>query len=696
MWRDVLAKHCSDPLLLAHADGELSPLTDFRVRRHLKECWECRARLAELEEQAEELARAFRQGDFPGPEWVARARSEMTTRQQCAEWDLARARCRAPALRRLIPVPVLVTSMAVALAVGVWFFSTRSGSAPQAAEILARAGKRESGLKRPAVPFRQMVQVEVVQETPHRRTSAGVVRIWSDFPGGRFALRWEGPGGTLKHAVWRPDGANDVVYHAGRHPRWPEGAPEPRNVRCLAGLSRYALDDPEMLEAAFFDWLRQWHWRPLSLSSDFASFANQEGVRVSVERLQSGAGAPLFRVSAVREDPGLRVQLILEVDGQSWQLRLQRVRFSAAGRTVEFRLAASTPEPIPPAQLLAAVFRPDIPVRRSAPAPRQTTRDLPGGPAGGDTVPAEALRPRFVPWGEPRALEIEVLYALHRVRACLGEPVEIVRGPDGAVQVRGLVKSGERKAELLGALAELQVQGAVTVSLQTTAEAMGQGLGSPGTLERRSEVRWRRLPIEDELERYFEKHRAPGSAESPRAMIARLADNAVASSEAALAEAWALRRLIEKYPAEETLNLDARSRRLVQIMTRDHTAELWTRLAALRGAAEPSLTSVLGGCCEAGGFRRVPESQAAYLDLFGTARRINDLVRALFAGTEFPAGVAVRAEEAAFRRTPAQQSVLEVLGAFVKLEDDFRRFEAQMNSAGSNNARIRSSTQPRQ
>jgi hypothetical protein len=683
-------------VLLAHADGELSPLADIRVRRHLKKCWECRARLAELEQQAEELARAFRQGEFPGPEWIDRARSEMTARQQCAERDLARARRSAPGVRPLLPAPVYAMLLVVALAVGAWFYSTRAAPAPRAAEILARAQKRESEPPRAAVPFRQTVQVEVVQETPRRQSSAGVVRIWSDFPSGRFALRWEGPGGTLKHAVWRPDGANDVVYHAGRHPRWPEGAPEPRNLRCLADLSRYALDDPEILEAAFFDWLQQWHWRPLSLSSDFASFANQEGVRVSVERLQSGSGTPLFRVSAVREDPRLRVQLILEVDGQNWQLRLQRVRFSAAGRTVEFRLAASTPETIPPAQLLAAVFRPDIPARRGVPAPRELTLDLPRGPAGGGAASTETVRPRLVPWGEPRALEIEVLYALHLVRACLGEPVEIVRGSDGAIEVRGLVKTGERKAEILSALTELQVRGAVTVNLQTTAEAMGQGPGSSGTPERRSEVRWRRLPIEDELERYFEKRRVPGGAESPRVLIARLADTAVASGEAALAEAWALRRLIEKYPPEETLDLDARSRRLVQIMTRDHTAELWTRLAALRGVAEPALISVLGGCCEAGGLRRVPESQAAYLELFGTVREINDLVRALFAGTEFPAGVTVRAGEAALRRTPAQQSVLEVLGAFVKLEDDFRRFEAQMNSAGSNNAGTRSSSQPRQ
>lgn len=64
MWRETLPRHCSDERLLAHADRELTALVKRMVRRHLGKCWECRARLAELEQQALALAKAAREESF--------------------------------------------------------------------------------------------------------------------------------------------------------------------------------------------------------------------------------------------------------------------------------------------------------------------------------------------------------------------------------------------------------------------------------------------------------------------------------------------------------------------------------------------------------------------------------------------------------------------------------------------------------
>ena len=46
MWRRIGQRHCSDEVLLAHLDGELSRGVEKATRTHLQVCWNCRARLA--------------------------------------------------------------------------------------------------------------------------------------------------------------------------------------------------------------------------------------------------------------------------------------------------------------------------------------------------------------------------------------------------------------------------------------------------------------------------------------------------------------------------------------------------------------------------------------------------------------------------------------------------------------------------
>jgi anti-sigma factor RsiW len=44
-------RHCSDEQLLAWLDGELQPTAARWVQSHLKICWECRARLQDIDGQ---------------------------------------------------------------------------------------------------------------------------------------------------------------------------------------------------------------------------------------------------------------------------------------------------------------------------------------------------------------------------------------------------------------------------------------------------------------------------------------------------------------------------------------------------------------------------------------------------------------------------------------------------------------------
>src|ERR1700722_9972131 len=88
MWKNTFQKHCSDELLLAHLDGELSLREGHSVKKHLSICWECRARLTEIEEQAEATSRLLTEQNFPGPDRIKEAKHRFQGRRQSFERGL--------------------------------------------------------------------------------------------------------------------------------------------------------------------------------------------------------------------------------------------------------------------------------------------------------------------------------------------------------------------------------------------------------------------------------------------------------------------------------------------------------------------------------------------------------------------------------------------------------------------------------
>src|SRR5450755_4767197 len=85
--------HVTDQELLLAADGELSPRRAAQVRAHLAGCWDCRARMAQVEETITDFVRAERrtvEPQFPpiaGPRALLRARlSELTAKPGARSW----------------------------------------------------------------------------------------------------------------------------------------------------------------------------------------------------------------------------------------------------------------------------------------------------------------------------------------------------------------------------------------------------------------------------------------------------------------------------------------------------------------------------------------------------------------------------------------------------------------------------------
>jgi hypothetical protein len=85
--------HLADGELLAAADGELSPRRAAHVRAHLVSCWQCRARMAEIEGTIADFVRTHRQAVDPqvppiaGPRALLRAQlAELAAKPKPGPW----------------------------------------------------------------------------------------------------------------------------------------------------------------------------------------------------------------------------------------------------------------------------------------------------------------------------------------------------------------------------------------------------------------------------------------------------------------------------------------------------------------------------------------------------------------------------------------------------------------------------------
>src|SRR5271170_6714672 len=86
-------KHLSDQELLLAADGEVRPRRADEIEAHLAACWDCRARMAEIEGTIADFARAHRQTLDPqlppiaGPRALLRAQlAELAAQLAVGSW----------------------------------------------------------------------------------------------------------------------------------------------------------------------------------------------------------------------------------------------------------------------------------------------------------------------------------------------------------------------------------------------------------------------------------------------------------------------------------------------------------------------------------------------------------------------------------------------------------------------------------
>ena len=653
----MLPRHYSDEQLLAHLDGELSRRRDGRVRKHLARCWHCRGRLAELEDQVCSLTRAFENQTFLGADRIAGARRRFeqdTKRYERSLVSEPRLHLLPGVAGRALQAGALCMVLLAAV-IGVLPWRSSSPLAP--GDVLAATGAVEQGIYRAAKIVHQEFRVEVMQTEPWHTRRTSRLELWTEPGGRRFATRWSDNRGTVYYAIRRPE--PDSKY---KHLYAPGVAEQSSAVRAVSfvSIADYGLE-PEQLECAFLRWLQSREWAPISFTVNFRAFCSADGVLIGVER-QRGS----LRLWARRASGGRRMEMVMEIDAVTFRPRLQAIRVEDASGSAEVRLIADRIEALPAASVKPSVFEPDLGLVREGPRAGLDKRSpLPKAP------------PPSLSKTDLDEIETEVLYGLHRVRACLGEPINVERVRGESVRVSGLVETTRRRAQLLAALGELEDSDAVTANIQTAEEFL-RHLATNEDAEAKdvtaTQVGPLRLPIQDELERYFEQRGETSS------QVARFANEAIDISKAMLAEAWALRRLGEQYDGQRFEQLKPRSRWLVEVMLRDHLEAF--RACSRRGQVElgPVLSSI-SGRVQHGAVSSPPSMRPASLSrgvmtLFDKAEEVDLLTRGLFAGAGLLA--------------PAEDEAASLLAAFDTLENDSQSVAAQLNGRSSGHLDLRS------
>ena len=623
-----------DGELLAYLDGELAPERQTEIRQLLEGDWRLRVRLAEVEHDIVVYVKAThprRQSELPpfAEVWQGVSRrlteplepwpveAELRLRRNDGIRSSARFRVWVEALPRQPALPrwSVAASVGLILVAGVafWLLSSERLRAVSAEELLQRATQSE------VAQIKQVAEPVVYRRIQVKRTGANETVTWES---------------------WREAGKNQFRQrvangHGWRFLRTNEQATPPLIAEIETIFQANHLDLQRPLSAdAFAEWRK--------------TIRRKSEIIQEVALPGSGANDGL-KLTAIAQEPyavNAIIEATLTVRKSDWHTVAQRLRVQGENEVREYELSETGHEVLPLHAL--TVFADLVPTTSTTPA-----IIVAASPAASPAIIAKASPSPAPPpsEGEVKEAEVAAMYALHQARADLGEQIEVVREVGQGVIVRGLVETEERKQQLTEALRDLPL---VAARIQTVEEAAHQAAASQTA--RAAEAVTPDEPVistasgaqagnafEQRLARYFAEREPEPNGSDQRSVnlkVARLSNEVVAESSAALSEAWALRRLLERFPPE--IELTPAARRRVEEMAANHFAPLKAQSRKLRARLEPALLSMTE---PPGSSAPPPESmkQAQALRVFRAVEQARQMTLRLFAG----AGSAATPEEAA-------------------------------------------------
>jgi anti-sigma factor RsiW len=617
--------HPSDNELVLYMDGELPHKDSAHLCGHLEACWSCRVHLEKLEKTVSTFIDYRNQIEAPIIEPPNQWRGFDSKLYRLAEEKGRRsllAIVRNSFTRFLFqirPRPAFVFGSFSAILLVLFLTYLERTPSVSASELLRRAAEAR------ASELRGIAQPVTYQKIRFRRKASAsspedlaTLEIWNDASNDRYRVSTEGWSHLyLKAESFGEHGDRSAVKDETHD----QGGAKPQLI--------FALETT--YQSNRMDWRN-----PLSPGS-YLSWRNSLLPRNEhVERSDipgEGRALTLTTVSNENVPEGGISKCQLVVRERDWHPIEQRLRVRTAGGETEFDLTEVTFQVVSLTVLGPFIFA-------EPPAHVSSANEFTRASAG--RLPTSA---------EIDAAEIAARVALHRIQADLGEPIEILRSTPGHVEIRGLAETEQRKARLTKALENIPD---VTVTIFTPEEIEGQGArakafravirgpnadASPsGELPPVHVVMSGKAPSEEELERYFLSQPGIGSRIEAQEAARGFSNQIAFLSQSALSEAWALRRLAERYPAEEVRKLDPESRRELEELIRDNISALQSFQARHKSLLWPLLSSGTYGhpIDRASDQLRNESSSQSWpefaAELFQTVSRIDDLTTNLFAG----------------------------------------------------------------
>jgi hypothetical protein len=282
-------------------------------------------------------------------------------------------------------------------------------------------------------------------------------------------------------------------------------------------------------------------------------------------------------------------------------------------------------------------------------APSQPAAPLPPAPAiAQEQTPEAAPSARIeAAAADPEPTrELQVIAALHGIGADLGEPIELTKS-GRQLLVTGTGMEPDRQQQVRSSLAGMP-DVAVRFENPTPVDA------ESGTGREALAVAATRAPLQAEIEK----------AVGGRVAFEKFANHALDLGESAMERAHALRNLAERFPVSAEAQLDARDRRLLAALRREHAQQLATTAAEMQASLHPVLAALGAGHPRSeSGAAAWPNWQAGVGQVFATTQEADQLLNVLLAGADsrlepasVPAQLAsalerLRATAAAFRDT---------------------------------------------
>jgi hypothetical protein len=567
-------KHCSDESLAALLDGELSDRQKRRVCRHLEACWLCRARQNELQNTILELARAFETQHL------------LTSERLSTAWKRLRSRMSAELppprpfrWRRLSLLAAGATALLLLPFVGSRHHSGNPVPRPPMDRTIATDPSSA-----PSAPMHQRVVVDLQKIGPVRETLRGTLDVWSAGANPRRSFRWQDQRGKTRWGLWQTDSRRAEQHSV------PELRPARYHADRLGELCAHWSDLREG-EHHWTTWLAHRDREPLELLAEWLRLLREDGFRLRARAVNGS----MVLLKADKLSAGRHLEAWLELDQGGRHARLLGLRWETPAATWQMVLHMATEERIAPNRIPADVF---VPVHFRASRPTPPARR------------ATALAP--LPWEEDT--EIDALYALHLHGACLGEPI-FLEEDRGGWRVSGTVRDDQRKRALEDTLAsirglhvEIRSLAEAAVAARPSAPAAPVLLPDSDPPARPELIAAGESPVEEQLRAHFGS--APAIAEFCRAQVT--------DADRALEEAWAIRRLEERFQNRASL-LSPRARLLLDRMKKDH-----------EDALNASLDRLSAGLSGVFGIQTGPGD--VNLDRFHRIERLTRVVHALFAG----------------------------------------------------------------